>query len=155
MNREALFRLTHGMYLLTAHTVTDNGCIVDAVMQITAEPEQILVGVQKKSLTHDMIVKQGHFCLSPLTEVVPDEIIARFGFSSGRDRRKFDDTEGFERGAFSLMYPTFASAALFCRVTQSADYKTHTLFTAEVEDSILLSQAPIMTYNSYRDRYMK
>ena len=54
---QALFQVTHGLYILTAATGSRlNGQCLDALMQVTNVPPRIAIGVNKRSLTHEMIV---------------------------------------------------------------------------------------------------
>ena len=56
MNNKAMYNLSYGLFVLTARQdEKDNGCIVNTVGQVTTEPNQITVAVNKLNLTHDMI----------------------------------------------------------------------------------------------------
>lgn len=64
-----MYNLTYGLFILTAKEGDkDNGCIVNTVSQVTTEPNRIVVAVNKKNYTHDMIVRTGVFNVSILTE---------------------------------------------------------------------------------------
>ena len=80
---QALFRVTHGLYVLTARSGERiNGQCLDALMQVTNAPPRMSLGVGVKSLTHEMIVESGRFAVSVLdreNESCPD-VIRRFGF---------------------------------------------------------------------------
>lgn len=153
MDNQALLKIGYGLYVLTARDgERDNGCIVNTVMQITSQPPYLAVcAVNKKNLTHDMILKSGTFQLSVLTEAAPFEIYERFGFHSGRTEDKLAGFSGASRAENGLLYlPDCANAALFCRVTGTSDFSTHTLFSAEIADAWLLSDAPSVTYAFYQ-----
>ena len=69
MNSNALYNLSYGLFVLTARENTkDNGCIVNTVIQVTTSPNRILVAVNKKNHTHDMILRTSEFNVSILTE---------------------------------------------------------------------------------------
>ncbi len=58
MDKKAMYNLTYGLFILTAKEGDkDNGCIVNTVSQVTTEPNRIVVAVNKKNYTHDMIVR--------------------------------------------------------------------------------------------------
>ena len=69
MNTEALYKISYGLYILTAHEGDkENGCIVNTVMQITEKPNRIAVAVNNSNYTHGMIERTGVFNVSVLTE---------------------------------------------------------------------------------------
>ncbi len=153
MDNKALFKIGYGLYVLTAKEgEKDNGCIVNTVMQVTSgSPCLAVCAVNKRNYTHDMIINGGTFNLSVLTEAAPFGVYERFGFHSGRDTDKLAGFSGVARSENGLLYLTdFANAALSLRVTGTADFSTHTLFTAEITDAKLLSDAPSVTYDFYQ-----
>ena len=69
MNNKAMYNLSYGLFVLTTReNDKDNGCIVNTVTQVTTSPNRILVAVNKKNYTHDMILRTGEFNVSILTE---------------------------------------------------------------------------------------
>ena len=76
----------------------DNGCIVNTVQQVTAQPNRIGVAVNKLNFTHDMIMDTGVFNVSIISESAEFALFQRFGFQSGRDVDKFDGFFGLEGG---------------------------------------------------------
>ena len=59
MNKKAVYKISYGLFVLTASEGDkDNGCIVNTVIQLTSDPMQIAVTVNKGNLTHDMIKHQ-------------------------------------------------------------------------------------------------
>ena len=71
MSKEAMNKLTYGLFVLTAkERDKDNGCIVNTVSQVTINPNCIAVVVDKKNYTHDMIIRTNEFNVSVLTERV-------------------------------------------------------------------------------------
>ena len=54
MDKKAMYKLTYGLFILTAREgEKDNGCIVNTVTQVTTEPNRITVAVNKKNYTHE------------------------------------------------------------------------------------------------------
>ena len=48
MSKEGLFKLTYGLYVLTARSgEKDNGCIINVASQVTDNPLQIFISVNK------------------------------------------------------------------------------------------------------------
>ena len=65
MDERAMNCLTYGLFVLTARRgEKDNGCIVNTVQQVTAQPNRIGVAVNKLNFTHDMIMDTGVFNVS-------------------------------------------------------------------------------------------
>ena len=150
-NQNALFKLTYGLYVLTAREGDkDNGCIINVASQLTDTPQQMLVSVNKQNYTHDMIVRTGLFNVSLLTEHTPMKVIEHFGFQSGRDVNKFENCEVEMRASNGVLYlPRYCNAYLSGKVSQMVDLGTHTLFIASIEESVLLNNDPSLTYEYY------
>ena len=150
-NQNALFKLTYGLYVLTAREGDkDNGCIINVAPQLTDTPLQMLVSVNKANYTHGMIARTGLFNLSLLTEHTPMDIIQHFGFQSGKDVNKFENSLTDLRSSNGLRYvPRYTNAYLSGKVNQMVDLGTHTLFIAEITESVLLNNDPSLTYDYY------
>lgn len=150
-NQNALFKLSYGLYVLTAREGNkDNGCIINVASQLTDTPQQMLVSVNKQNYTHDMIVRTGMFNVSLLTEHTPMKVIEHFGFQSGREVNKFENCEVEMRSSNGLLYvPRYTNAYISGKVSQMVDLGTHTLFIAEITESVLLNSDPSLTYEYY------
>ena len=150
---DPIFNLTHGLYVLTTRLgEKDNGCIVDAVMQITASPQRICVGVNKSNLTNGMIQASRLFNLSILTEETVPFVFQHFGMQSGRDVNKFEKCDAVQRSQNGIYYiPKYTNAFLSGKVEQAIDMGSHTLFIAAITESQILGSVPGMTYNNYRN----
>ena len=56
MDTKALFNIGYGLYVLTTRCGNvDNGCIVNTVTQVTSNPLQVAVTVNKNNYTHELI----------------------------------------------------------------------------------------------------
>lgn len=149
MDMTALYKLSCGLYVIT--TVDGGrgvGCVVNTVTQVTAEPVQVMVAINKENFTAGAVQRAGRFAVSVLTESAPMELIGRFGFRSSRDEDKFEGLKAVEFKA--LPCPAeHVNAVLVCRVKETVDAGSHLLFIAEVEDAETLSKEPSMTYAYY------
>ncbi len=150
-NDKAMYALSYGLFVLTARQgEKDNGCIINTAMQVTVEPNRLVITVDKKNYTHDMIRATGRFTLSVLSEKATFDLFQRFGFQSGRDMDKFAGFSYTQRGKDGILYVTQGvSAWLSCKVVSTMDLGTHTLFLADVEDGDMLSLDPSATYAYY------
>ena len=146
----AMFKLSYGLFVLTAGSEKDNGCIINTVTQITDSPKRISIAVNKANYTHDLILKSGAFNVSILDTNADFALFTRFGFQSGRDADKFAGLNSIARSENGLIYLTkMCNAFLSGKVIQTLDYGTHTVFIADVTEARLLENTPSMTYAYY------
>ncbi len=152
MNKKAMYNLTYGLFILTsAFEGKDNGCVINTAGQVTSEPNQISIAVNKSNYTHEMILKSGKFNISILSEDAKFDIFKHFGFGSGRDTDKFENFENCKRSSNGLFYITDGTNAyISATVEQTVDLGSHTLFIARVEDTDVLSNTPSATYSFYQ-----
>jgi rubrerythrin len=156
MDNKALFNIGYGLYVLTARDGdTDNGCIINTVMQVTSDPVLIAIGVNKQNLTHDMIMKTKEFGISILTKNTPFKVLKHFGYQSGRMVNKFDDFQIKARRERGITYLSeYVNSYLSCKVVETIDFGSHTIFKAEVTDAKAISDDETLTYTYYQ-KYIK
>ncbi|MDR2581176.1 MAG: flavin reductase [Fibromonadaceae bacterium] len=150
----AFFKLTYGLFVLTsAKSGKDSGCIINTVMQITDNPKQIIIAVNKSNFTHDLIADSKKFNVSALTVNSHFDIFQRFGFQSGRNVDKFAGFEdACEKSENGLYYVTRNTNAFFsAEIISATNYGTHTLFAARVSEAAVLSSAASLSYQYYFD----
>ena len=151
MDNQALFKLSYGLFVLTARDgEKDNGCIINTAIQAASKPNQLSICVNKANYTHDMIVKTGIFTVSILTQKASFDIFKRFGFASGRDVDKFADYAECKRGENGVYYITEGTNAyISVKVSKTEDLGSHTMFVGEITDMEVLSEEPSVTYAYY------
>lgn len=150
LDLQSFFKMSYGLYVVSAaFEGKQNGCIVNTVMQVTAEPPKVAVAVNKLNLTAELIEKSGMFNAAVLTENATMQLIGRFGFQSGQDLEKYHgipcttDDNG-------ICYPGESVGAIFsCKVISQLDLDTHLLFVGEVDQAADVSKEPVMTYAYY------
>lgn len=152
MNDKTMFKLTYGLFVLTARQdEKDNGCIINTAGQVTAVPNRISVAVNKANYTHDMIQATGKFNVSILSEEAKFSTFQRFGFQSGKDVNKFEGYDQVKRSENGIYYVTEGTNGFIsATVENTMDLGTHTLFIAAVDDMDVLSDVPSTTYNFYQ-----
>lgn len=152
MNPKALQQLSYGLYVVsTKYDKKMNGCIINTVTQVTSDPTQIVLAVNKKNLTCDLIKKSGILTISVLSETAPFSLFQHFGFQSGRDTDKFVDYP-FSITPQELPYLSgHTTAYLDCKVINATDLGSHVLFLASVSDCEMLSGEKAMTYSFYHE----
>ena len=153
MDTSALFKIGYGLYVLTANDgKKDNGCIINTVMQLTSNPLQIGIAVNKQNYTNEMIQANKKFNVSVLTQNAKFETFKHFGFQSGKNVDKFADFQDVKRSPNGLYYITKDTNAYFSAfVKQEIDLNTHTLFIAQLVASEVLSDEPTVTYDYYQN----
>ena len=153
MDNKVMYSLSYGLFVLSARQGDkDNGCITNTAIQVTTDPNRIVVAINKGNYTHDMVKETGRFTVSILSEEAKFDLFQRFGFQSGRDTDKF---AGFQahtgKDADGIPYVTQGTNAwLSCKVVSATDLGTHTLFLADVLDGGVLSKASSATYAYYQ-----
>ena len=152
MNTSALFKIGYGLYVLTAREgEKDNGCIVNSVMQVTSDPLQVAVCVNKNNYTCEMIQHTKKFNISVLTEATGFDVFKNFGYQCGRNIDKFANFYDTKRSPNGVLYITKNTNAYFSAwVQQEVDLGTHIMFIAQLVEAEVLSDKPTVTYDFYQ-----
>ena len=150
MDPKALYNISYGLYLITSKKGEQiNGQTANSLIQVTAEPPAIAIGLNRKNLTNEFIKESKVFAVSILSQDAPLNLIGQFGFKSGRDKNKFDQVN-YKLGKTGV--PIVLDNTLAClevKVTQEMDVGTHTIFVGEVVESEVLKDGEPMTYAYY------
>lgn len=151
MDKKAMYKLSYGLFVLTAKEADkDNGCIINTAIQAASEPNQLSICVNKQNYTHDMVKRMGEFTVSVLSQNADFELFKHFGFQSGRDVNKFENFTQCSRGTNGIYYITEGTNAyLSVKVKKTEDLGSHTMFIGEITDMEVLSEAPSVTYDYY------
>ena len=152
MDTNALFKIGYGLYVLTANeNDKDNGCIINTVMQVTSNPCQIAIAVNKQNYTTGMIQRTKKFNISILTEEVNFEMFKHFGYQSGKNVDKFADFFDTKRSPNGVVYITKnTNSFMSAYVKQEIDLGSHILFVAQLVEAVVLGDAPTVTYDYYQ-----
>ena len=152
MNREALHKISYGIYILaTEFEGKANGQIVDSVFQVTAEPPTVAVSVNKLNLTCEYLLKTEKFSLSILEKNTPMTLIGRFGFKSGRALNKFEGIKSKKGITGMPIVLDNTIAYLEAEVISRLEVGTHIILVGKVVEAELLNNLEPMTYAYYHD----
>ena len=153
MDPKAMFKLSYGLFVLTAREgEKDNGCITNTAIQVTSEPNRISIAVNKANYTHDMVMHTRKFNVSILSQEASFDTFKHFGFQSGRNVDKFADFTACKRAENGIYIITEGTNAYISAVVeQTIDLGTHTLFIAKVTDLDVLSSVSSATYEYYQN----
>lgn len=146
----ALFTLNYGVYILsTSHEGKKNGQIINALMQLTADPICMAACLHRDNFTTELVEKSGRFSISVLEDAVPLKFIGLFGFRCGRDFDKFSECT-YEIGESGLPLVTeYTLAGIELKVLSVQDVFTHKLIVGQVEKAQLLKEGTPLTYANY------
>lgn len=152
MNTKALNQISYGLFVASSkYDKKMNGCIVNTVMQVTSNPLQIAVAINKNNLTCEIAQNSKMLSLSILSETAPFSLFQNFGFQSGREADKFVGYP-FQMTKQELPYLTeHTTAYIDCTVKDTTDLGSHILFICGVNDCDILSDEKPMTYAYYHE----
>jgi flavin reductase (DIM6/NTAB) family NADH-FMN oxidoreductase RutF len=153
MDNAALFKISYGLYVLTAKgEQKDNGCIINTLMQVASTPEIVgVIAVNKQNFTHDLIRQTKEFNVSCLSVATPFEVFQNFGFQSGKTADKFAAYQDFARSENGIIYLNkYSNSYLSFQVRDTIDFGTHTMFKAVITDGKVLNDTESVTYAYYQ-----
>lgn len=147
---KALSNVGYGLYVVTTNNgIKDNGLIVNTVTQVTNTPSRFAVTVNKGSFSHDIILETKKMNVNCLTIDTPFSVFEKFGFVSGRDVNKFEDSNQIRTSNGLIVLPKYINSYISLDVIQYIDLGTHTMFICDVTEAGVVSEAESMSYNYY------
>ena len=151
MNKKAMYKLSYGLFVLTAkEDGKDNGCIINTAVQAASEPNQLSICVNKANYTHDMIMRTEEFNVSTINQNADFELFKHFGFQSGNETNKFENFLNFKRSKNGISYITKGiNSYISVKVNKTVDLGSHTMFIGEITDMDVLNDIPSATYEYY------
>lgn len=146
----ALFTLNYGVYILsTGYDGKNNGQIINALMQLTAEPVCMAACLHRDNYTTELVEKSGRFSISVLEDAVPLKFIGVFGFHCGREFDKFGECQYEIDGNGLPLVTEYTLAGIELKVLSVQDVFTHKLFVGQVDRAQLLKEGIPLTYANY------
>jgi len=134
--RRVLWSMPSGLYVIGSREGDRrNAMTLNWATQVSADPKLVAISVEKEALTHDLIVGGGVFSLCVIDR--EDRAIVR-KFTKPVDVSLEPRTLngfGFHDGSTGAPVLDQAVAWVECRVRQSVDVGSHTLFLGEVADA--------------------
>lgn len=155
MNLEALFKISHGLYITGARDTQNRliGSCVDAVMVVEVAPAQIMISLGKNSFTCQNVLTSQELSLSVLPTDIPDNIIQTFGMQSSKTVDKWVNTPYHLYQDLPVLNQ--ASAYMTLKVVQKIETATHWVFLCDVQSVEAGSMAPVLTYANYQNNKRK
>lgn len=150
MNKNILRSLSYGMYAIGVKGAErPTACIVNTVFQITSTPAMICVSVNHDNYTNECIKKTGEFTVSVLSENTSGAVIGALGFTSGRNTDKLANIRHKILREGAPVIKEDCCCWFLCRVKNTVETTTHTIFIAEITDGSEQSVGTPMTYDFY------
>lgn len=155
MDIKPFFDLTYGVFVLSTKLENIiNGCIINTCIQVANNPARIAISVLNSGYTCELIKQSNVFNLGTLNKDCSFETIKHFGFQSGKDVNKFKNMS-FLKDSNGVPYITRHTCSVISgKVIDQIDLDTHTLFIAEVTETISLNNVAPLTYADYH-KYLK
>ncbi len=149
--KKAVRSLSYGLFIITAHADgKDNGQTANTCFQLTSDPVQIAIGINKNNYTHELITKSRKFGVAVLDQSGHD-LARNFGYKSGREKNKYEGIKA-HRGISGVMLPDEVLATMEADVVDTMDAGTHTLFLGKVTAAEILGKGEPMTYAYFRSK---
>lgn len=153
MDISAFFKLSYGVFIVATGHEKKNGFAATTAIQVTSEPNQLLVACNKKNYSAQLIQECKAYSVSVFRQAFTPKTLGNFGFRSGRDIDKFQQCNyviGKETGVPIVLDD--AVAWFECRLVNTFDAGTHLLFIGEVVDAAVLDPtATPLTYAYYHE----
>ncbi len=157
MQEEVLFKITNGLYVISAvhkdKPGTYAGSLVDAVCQIAINPNLLILSCMNGSYTKECIEQSEEFGVSILPRSITPFTVGNFGFQTSRNTDKWANVRFSEKDG--LPYVDEAIGKIRAKVINKIEYPCNTLFIAEIKDAFDLRNAEALTYHDYRDNFKK
>ena len=151
MDKQALTKLTHGVYVVGAKDVDKGGMCgltVDAVMQVATDPQIIALSLGNAGYTKTQIERDKRFSLSVLGTDINPAVIANFGFQSSRNVDKWSAVKHNLKNGLPYLEDSLADIEL--QVIEQRAFQSHTLFIARVTDAWAGKSGTPLTYLEYQ-----
>lgn len=150
--QESLFSISYGLYVVGSKSEEKlNAQCCNTLMQVTSEPLQIIVGINKGNLTHEYIKKSGIVTVGVIGED-GHNLVKHFGYQTGHKTDKFANikyTTGMTGGPFVDGCIAYFEGNVI--EEQTMDAGTHSVFLVQLSAGKKgNSSAEPMTYAHYR-----
>ena len=148
MNTKVLRNLSYGVYVVsTMDKDRPTGCTANSIMQITSAPPTLAASINHDNYTNQCIKATGLFSVSIVSENTDPATIGTFGFRSGKDTDKYAHIPFEMKSGVPVL--AHCSGYVVCKVIDSMETSTHTVFLGEIIDGDLIDNDTPMTYAYY------
>lgn len=152
MNPKILRTLSYGMYAIGVEGERyPSACIANTVVQITSSPLTVAVSINHDNYSNERIKATGKFSVSVLSEDTSGTVIGALGFSSGKDSDKLANINYKVLRENVPVLRENICCWFLCKVVNTVETMTHTIFIAEVKAGSDEFSGKPMTYDYYHN----
>ena len=148
LNKSVLWDLSYGVYIVSA--VDKNrpvGCVANSIMQLTHDC--VAISLNHQNYTNEVVKKNKKIAVSILPNEIDENLIPVFGFTSSREKDKFDNVR--YKIVNGLPVIEQACSYIVLEVEKEVELETHTLFIARIIAGDVLNKKTPMTYKYYHE----
>lgn len=150
MKSEILSSLSYGMYAIGVKNKDRlSACIVNTVFQVSGSPNLVAFSLNHNNYSNECIKKSGLFTVSVLSEDTSGAVIGALGFNSGRDADKLKNIRYRVLAEGVPVIKENICCWFLCKVVNSMETDTHTVFIGEVVAGSESLKGKPMTYDFY------
>lgn len=149
---KAFRSVSYGLFLVSSRSGERvAGCVSNTFAQVTSEPLQVSISLNKENHTTQVILESGHYVAAVLSEAASMDLIGTFGFHHSDELDKFEPfaTKEDQHGTPYVAEQTLSYFSV--NVVESLDLGTHIMFIGTVDESAVLSSDKPMTYAYYHE----
>jgi flavin reductase (DIM6/NTAB) family NADH-FMN oxidoreductase RutF/rubredoxin len=148
MNTKVLRNLSYGVYVVSAMDKDrPTGCTANSIMQITSTPPTLAASINHDNYTNQCIKETGLFSVSIISQSADPGVIGVFGFQSGKEVDKYAAIPYEIKSGVPVL--SQCNGYVVCKVINSMETATHTVFLGEVIDGDVVANDAPMTYAYY------
>ena len=152
IDKSAFRDLSYGLYIVSS--MKDGravGCVVNTFAQVTSDPPQVSIAINKDNYTTPGILETGKFEVSVVCKEASMELIGMFGFHTSEDTDKFLDFEDRESSQGIPYVAEQICAHFSVKVKEQLDLGTHIFFLGDVVAAEKVEHLEPMTYAYYHE----
>ena len=150
MKSEILSSLSYGMYAIgVKNGDRASACIVNTVFQVSGSPNLVAFSLNHNNFSNECIKQNGLFTVSVLSEDTSGAVIGALGFNSGRDTDKLKNVRHRVLAEGVPVIKENICCWFLCKVVDSIETETHTVFIGEVTAGSETLRGKPMTYEFY------
>lgn len=152
VDKSAFRNLSYGLYIVSS--LKDGkpvGCVVNTFAQVTSDPPQVSIAINKDNYTTQGILETGMFEVSVVHKEAAIDLIGTFGFHTSKDFDKFADFATKDSSQGIPYVAEHVCAHFSVKVNQQLDLGTHIFFVGDVIEAEAVEDIEPMTYAYYHE----
>ena len=150
LDSKALRDVTYGVFIVTSvGEGKPAGCVINTFAQVTSEPLQASIALNKENFTCTAIQESGKFEISIVSEEMSIDTIRTFGFKSSATANKFEGLAVGDSEIGLKFLQDNVTAHLSVEVSQTLDLGTHLYFVGTIVAGEKLCDEQPMSYAYY------